>query len=508
MRRKKATINATITGLTFLLTFIPTFIVRRVFLNNLGNELLGLSSLYMNIIGYLSIVEMGVGTAIIFSLYKPFVNKNFKEIKGYLEFYKNFYKTVGIFVLIVGILLIPFLGVFINSNINMFEARLYFILFILNTTISYFFSYKLCILTVAQEGYKISIGTAISKFFISVLQIIFLNIYNSFYIYLIIQIIINLIYYTFMNKYIDRNFKYIFQEKGEIKLEEKNNLIKNVKALFLHKIGSVLVFGTDNIVISSFINLNTVAKFNSYNMIINSLQGLLGTTMSAITPSIGNLLVEDNINLSYNIFKKIFFVNFWIASLVVIALFNTITQFVRLWLGDTQVIDNVTLSILLINVYFQFMRTPIDQFKEAAGLYHTDRFAPIFEGIINLIFSIFLARTIGLSGVLIGTFISNIAVIFWIKPMIVYKNVFKKTVIKYFCMYFFYLSIGLIPLVITNFITKNLKSINNIYALLINCIINIVIVNFIYILIFKNLDEFKYFANIIRGIFFKFKSKC
>lgn len=505
MRRKKATINASITGITFLLTFIPTFIVRRVFLNNLGNELLGLSSLYMNIIGYLSIVEMGIGTAIIFSLYKPFVNNNFKEIKGYLEFYKNFYRIVGSFVLVVGILLIPFLGVFINSNINMFDARLYFILFILNTIISYFFSYKLCILTVAQEGYKISVGAAISKFCISILQIVFLNIYNSFYIYLIIQIIINFLYYIFMNKYVDRNFKYIFEEKGKITLEEKNNLIKNVKALFLHKIGSVLVFGTDNIVISSFINLNTVAKFNSYNMVVTSLQGLLGTTMSAITPSIGNLLVEDNINLSYKIFKKIFFVNFWIASLIVITLYNTLTQFVRLWLGNTQIIDNFTLSILLINVYFQFMRTPVDQFKEAAGLYHRDRFAPILEGIINLIFSIFLARIIGLSGVLIGTLISNITVIFWIKPMIVYKNVFKKTVTKYFCMYFFYLGISVIPLVITNFITKNLKNMNNIYALLTNCFINIIIVNCIYILIFKKFDEFKYFVDIIRGIFLKAK---
>ncbi len=501
MRTKKAAINGLVGILTYLISFLPAMLVRKIFLVQLGEDLLGLSSLYTNIISYLSIIEMGIGSAIIFSLYKPFAEGDRVKVKGYIDYYEKFYKIVGAMILLLGIALIPFLHVFIKDNIDMTRATIYFILFLINTVISYLFSYKLCMLNVAQEGYIVSVGTAISKVIMAILQIIILKLYSSFFFYISIQIVVNLIYYIVLNGYIDKKYDWLKDTSGRIDKHEKSNLIKNVKALFMHKIGYVVVFSTDNLVISSFINLSSVAKYNSYNMIIAAIQGVINNAMAAITPSIGNLLVDNNKEKSIEIHKKLFFMNFWIVSFITISLYNTISQFINIWLGENQLLDMFTVSIILINLYFQLMRSSVEQFKEGSGNYYQDRYASFIEAFINLVFSIILVKKIGIAGVFVGTLISNISVIFWVKPMITYKYVFNKPLRNYFYMYFKYLIIAVIPLFITSFITKDIKESVILNDFILNCIINIFVINGVYLIIFRKNEEFIYFKNLIKGKF-------
>ncbi|MDB1921709.1 O-unit flippase [Clostridium tertium] len=508
MRVKKAAINVIITIITFVIGLLPNFIVRKVFLVNLGNELLGLSSLFSNIVGLLSIVELGIGSAIIFSLYKPFAEGDKVKVKGYLDYYFNFYKKIGFVILGLGFLILPFIKLFIKEEINIFQAQQYFILYLINTVMSYWFTYKICILNVAQEGYKVLIGTTASKVIIALLQILSLKHYPNYYVFLIIQIIINLIYYIIINWYIDKKYRWIKTTHGEITIDEKNSLSQNVKALFLHKIGGVVVFGTDNLLISSFINLVTVSKYNSYNMVINSAQSLISNALASITASVGNLLTEGDRENNYLVHKRLFFLNFWVVSFVTISLFNTIKQFIILWLGHSEVLDVFTVSIILINFYFTLMRLCVDIFKEGGGLYYQDRLAPMFEAVINLISSIILVNLIGLPGVFLGTLISNFTVLFWVKPRIVYKYIFNKSLKEYFIRYFKYVLLALVPLTATAFLTSNLKNINNIWAFILNCLINIVVINVIYLIIFRNSEEFKYYKSLVlETINKKFKNK-
>lgn len=497
MRTKRAGINVVINFITYVISFLPVFIVRRVFLNTLGDELLGLSSLYTNIIGLLSIVELGIGTAIIFSLYKPFADNDRVKIKGYLNYYAKFYRIIGIIILVCGLLITPFLKIFINNDINILEAQGYFILFLLNTLISYMFSYKLSMLYVSQQGYIVAIGTTISKIIIAALQIILLKLAPDFNVYLIIQLVINLIYYLMINRIINKQFEWLNKTDGILDKEEKLELAKNIKALFIHKVGGLLVLSTDNIIISAFINLNVVSKYNSYNLVINSLQNVITTAFSSITASIGNLLTEKNDDKAYEVHKKLYFLNFWIASLVVISLFNTIKQFIILWLGKSQILDDFTVIIILINLYFMLMRSSVDTFKEAGGIYHQDRYSSLFEAGINLIFSIILVRKIGLPGVFIGTLISNFSVLFWVKPKMVYKYVFKKSLKEYYVTYIKYFLITLIMMLITNFATKDLREIYTISAFLLNCIVNLLIINISYITIFYRNKNFKFYKEIV-----------
>ncbi|MBE6055095.1 MAG: O-unit flippase [Clostridium sartagoforme] len=503
MRTKKASINIVVNILTYIIALIPSFIIRKVFLDNLGSELLGLSSLFNNIIGLLSLVELGIGTAIVFSLYKPFAENDRAKVKGYLDYYHKFYTGVAGIVFVLGIIIIPFLRFFTKGEVDLRETSIYFLLYLVNTVISYLFSYKLCLLNVAQEGYKVSLATAISKVIISILQIVFMKMYPSFYIYLIIQIVIQLIYFIVLNKYIDIKNPWLKTTKGIIKLEEKNSLKKNIKALFLHKIGSFIVFSTDNLLISAFINLTTVTIYNSYNMIIGAMQNLLNSGLSGITASIGNLLVEKDEKSAFEVHKKLFLLSFWVVSMIVITLSNTLHQFIAIWMGQDQLIDNLTLIIILINLYFSLMRSVVEKFQEGSGNYYQDRYASLIESAINLVASLILVKIMGLPGIFLGTLLSNILVVFWVKPVVVYKYVFKENVKFYFITYFKYICILLIPLFVCNLVTSKIQTNYNIISFLFNGLLNIVVINLIYLLIFRKNKEFLFFKNTIMKILLK-----
>ncbi|MFR6452005.1 MAG: lipopolysaccharide biosynthesis protein, partial [Clostridium perfringens] len=458
MRTKKAAINSSINILCFFITFIPNLLIRKVFLQSLGSELLGLNSLYTNIVGWLSIIELGIGPAIIFSLYKPYAKNDQKQIRAYIKFYGKFYKVIGFSILLGGMLLSPFLKFFINGEIDLKIATLGFILFLFNSFISYIFSHRLCILNVAQESYKITIGTTISKLLIVVLQLIMFNIYSSFILFILIQLIINFIYFITINIYIKNRFIWLYTGNEELRNVERNGLLKNVKAMFMHKIGSLVIGSTDNIVISKFIGLNILANYTNYQMIIGAVQTIIYTGLNGITASIGNMLADEDCNKAYNIHKKIFFLNFWIVSFIIISLFNTLNQFIGIWVGSEYLLDNLTYSIILINTYFALMRGSVEQFQSGSGNFYQDRYAPIFESIINLVTSVVLVKFIGISGVFIGTLISNLLVVFWTKPYVVYKYIFNKNLFEYFKMYFKYLLIGIVPLIITHNLTSSIKN--------------------------------------------------
>jgi O-antigen/teichoic acid export membrane protein len=504
---KKASINVSVNLLTFILGMLPSFILRKVFLDSLGNELLGLSSLYTSIIGLLSVVELGIGSAIIYSLYKPFAEDNKEKVKGYLNYYSKLYNIVGFVILGSGLLMIPFLSLFIKGQVNLLDAQIYFLLFLINTLITYFFSYKLSIINVAQEGYKISIATTVSKLVIAIIQYSLLKVYPNLYVFIIVQILINSIYFWFMNIHIDKIYPWIKTTIGAIDHEERKSLLTNVKALFLHKIGGILVLGTDSLVISSFINLTIVGIYSSYGMVLGAAQGVISSSLSGVAASVGNLLVAGNNENVYKIHRRLFFLSFWIASFATILLLNTVKPFVLLWLGESQVLDPTTIILLLINFYFFLMRGSVERFKEGGGIYVQDRYAPLVEAAINLIASIFLIKMIGLPGVFLGTLISNVAVIFWIKPKMVYKYIFKKKLSEYFLMYFKFLAIACIPLTITYIATIPLKEITSIYALAGNCLINTVVINLIYYLVFRNNEEFKYFQGLLVNLFEKAKNR-
>lgn len=494
MRTRKATINIIVSIITYMVGYIPQFLIRKIFLEALGDNLLGVSSLYSNIIGYLSIAELGIGSAIIYSLYEPYEKRDKDIVSQLINFYSKIYKLIGLFILCMGLIIMPFIHLLIKDNpIELSELRICFMIILVDTAVSYFYSYKQSLLFVNQENYLVSIASTLSKLALSIIQVLILKLIPNFSIFLLAQLFTNLMYYIFLNKYIDHKFSWIDKKAKNLDPTVKRILFRDIKALFIHKFGGVAVSGTDNLIMAAFINLEAVARFNSYNMVLNALKNMFGTAMNSLTPSIGNLLVTRSKEYALEIHNRIFFLTYWISSIVIIICYNCLTQFVILWLGESQIIDNYSLILIYINLYFSMMRTSVEKFKDGSGNFYQDRFAPIIEGILNLIISVISVQYIGMAGIFLGTVISNFAVIFWTKPYITYKYVFQISVQEYYKRYFLYAFIFIVNLNISHVITMTLAKIYTIPMLVANLLVNFFVINALLLIWFAKNKDFKYF---------------
>ncbi|MFX0548409.1 lipopolysaccharide biosynthesis protein [Hathewaya histolytica] len=481
---------------TYILLMLVTFLNRKVFLNLLGDDIAGFQGLLQNILSFLNLIESGVGMAIMFSLYKPFAEDNKAQIKSAVKLYSKIYKICGSILIVAGIILTSMLHIFVKEQIPMVYAKICFLLYIADTSLTYFFSYKTCLLYASENGYVISFWDFVFKFIRAVVQIIILYIYKSFIIFIAIQILTNIGYLIVINYSVNKKFPWYKDVKAG-KVEGKKDIIKNIKALFIHKIGGFVVFSTDNLLISYFLNFKVVALYTNYNMIISFCQNFINKIFEGIAASIGNLLTEGNREKSFSVFKKLFFFNFWIASFVTICLYNAIDQVVELWLGNKFLLERPVLIVLLLNFYITAMRMCVDRFKESAGLYYEDRYAPLIESTINLVFSIVLLKRFGLIGVFIGTLISNLSVIFWVKPKIVFNKVFNKSLAEYLFHYLKYMCYALVPFILTRITSKYLHVSNKFLDFLLNCILSVIIINLSYAIMFYKTEEFQYYKKIL-----------
>ena len=255
-------------GSNFIEYFIKalfTFITRTVFIYYLGKEALGLNGLFTNILSMLSLVELGVGAAINFGLYKPLADKDDKKISALMNFYRKTYRKVGISVIIIGGFLTFFLKYLISDIDAIENVYIIYILYLLNTATSYFISYKETLITADQKKYKIVPIEITFLFLLNLLQIIFLVLTKNFIVYLFIQLIVQFLQRLVTNIFITKQYKNINFNTTD-QLDEKDMLVikKNVKAMFFHKIGDYCINGTDNLIISSFINIVTVGLYSNY----------------------------------------------------------------------------------------------------------------------------------------------------------------------------------------------------------------------------------------------------
>ncbi|MCX0369026.1 lipopolysaccharide biosynthesis protein, partial [Clostridium perfringens] len=265
-----------------------------------------------------------------------------------------------------------------------------------------------------------------------------------------------------------------------------------IRAMFLHNIGGYLVFSTDNILISSFINVSTVGLYSNYTMIIGQLSGLLSPVISGIGAGVGNLIATENEEKIYEIFKTTFFISFWIYSFATIFLYNLLEPFINWWIGEGYLLNKFVFLVVLFNFYINGMRSVIGTYKSKAGLFVQDKYMPALEGVVNLVMSLILIKYLGLVGVFLGTTISTLIIPFWNQPRIVYKELLKKSVSKYFITYLVYLMIMLGVGWITANLCNLIVSGYSFTSLIVRGVVCVIIPNTIYFILFFNTREFQY----------------
>lgn len=501
MRTNHSIKNILISIFSQVVIVLLGFLSRKIFIDSLGADYLGVNGLLTNVLSIMALVEGGIGISIVYNLYKPLAEGDRNKIIALVQLYKKAYGILAIIILIISIILFPFMGRLMKDGSSISHLSIIYFLFVAKNMISYLNAHKWSLINADQRGYVLARTNLIFQVATIVARIIILLVTKNYILYLSIELLFYGLQSIINGSIVNKRYSYIkTKEKYTIDLEVKENLIKNVKAMFLHNIGGYLVFGTDNILISAFISIATVGIYSNYTMITQQLAALVNPILGGIGASVGNLIATESSEKNYSIFKVSFLVNFWIYSFCVIFLYNLLEPFIRWWLGKQYLLGNLTFIFILINFYLDGMRSAISTFKNKAGLFTQDKYAPVIEGLINLISSLILVRYYGIAGIFMGTTISTIATVLWTQPLIVYKNIFKKSVWSYFKKYGYFASLT----VITCFIVSNICTVmiigHSFMSLVMRGIICLILPNLIYLSIFYKSAEFKYIKAVLRNV--------
>lgn len=484
------------------LTIIIGFLVQKVFLSILGTEYLGLNSLYTNIVSMLAIADLGIGSAIIYNLYEPVAKNKKEKIKSLMRFYRNTYRIISLIIFVIGLILIPFLGTIVGkTTIPNFELIILFILFLLDTVSSYLLSYKRSLLYADQKIYITSIVHLGYLVIMNSLLIGCLLLTKNYYLYLIIKIICRILENVVICIIADKKYPYL-KEKEVKKLSKEtiNDIILKVKGLIFHKIGSFFVLGTDNIIISMFLGVTIVGLYNNYYLVIYALTTLICQGFTSFTASVGNLLALESKDRIFQVFKRIRFLNYLVASYTAVSILVVMESFISCWYGAEYLLDTSVLIVLVINYYLTVMRYNISIFKEAAGIFHEDRYVPIVESIVNIVASLILLKFFGLAGVFLGTIISNLILHFYSYPKYVYKELFKDNYKNYFKSIFTYFILFIFIASFTFIVCSIIKVDSPLVQMIINIGISLIIPNLINYIFLHRKEEFNYLKELINKI--------
>lgn len=440
----------------FIIVNIFAFVMRTLLVKSIGIEYAGLNSLLTNIIGVLNITEFGLSTAVGYSLYKPLFNKNYDEINNILALFKKLYRIIASVILVLGLIICAFIDSFVNTSINLIEVKICFVLYLSVSVISYLLTFLQILPTADQKNYiivKIQNNGKIIKNFIQILIIIYIK---NFYLWLISEVVSSVLIFSITNIRIKKEYpeyKSINNINTKKMFKKYRSIIKNTKNLMFHKIGGLMVYQTDNILISYFGSLTDVGIYANYMMIYTLLTGCIEQTFIGISASIGNLIVEKNNNKVFKIWREMYSIMMFVTFFCGYCFYKLANPFISVWLGPEYNLSLIVVFGITLNTMFRIIKNPIDKYKETYGIFD-DIWAPISESAINFIISVILGIKYGVLGIVIGTVVSNtIFTIIW-KPFIVFKRGFKIKYIEFIKINTKLLTIGLIGTVICNFIMK------------------------------------------------------
>ena len=436
MDRKRSVLNIAVSIIFRFLILVTSLITRRYLIQYIGNEINGLDSLYVSILGFLSVAELGVGTAIVFCMYTPIVEKNNEKVAALYQLFTKVYLVIGGVILTVGIALMPFIP-YIAKDYAQLDVNIYrtFFLTLVSVVLTYAFNSKLSLINAYKNNY---ISTAISSSGVVlqyILQAIVVVLTSSYEFYLICKIFTVLLQWGVTDYVARRKYAHVISMSPQkVDNATKQDIMRNIKALFLQRIGGILVDSTSSIIISAFIGIVILGKYSNYSMIAVAVISIISLFFTPLTSIIGHLYVENKDTLK-NYFFTFYSINYILGVVFFVGYYAVIDNLVELMLGDNLQLSRSISFVITLNYFVKFMRQSYILFKDATGTFYEDRWRPLIEGCINIILSILfvvLFRNIwgedyGVVGVCIATIITNLTVCHTMEPYVLYKKVFKSS---------------------------------------------------------------------------------
>ena len=493
-RTKNALRNTKYSLIAKIIHLILGFASRTVFIYVLGSSYLGINGLYSEILSVLSFADLGFGTAMTFAMYSPVARKDYQQTVRLLDFYRKVYRVVALIILLLGLAILPFLQYLVKGAdmLSVFDLRLYFVLFLLNTVFSYFVTYKYSYINALQQNWLITRINMILNSLTVIVQMITILLFKSFLFYLLTQTVLLLGSRLIIAGYLDKKYP-ILTEKPETPLntEERRTILHEVRGLAVHKFSSVAVHQTDNILISSLTELGVLAVgfVSNYNLLINAVLGFVAQIFDSITSGFGNLVASS----SRENFRKVFivanFINFWIYGFCCIAFFILIPPFITLWIGSDKLIDSVSFFLIIINCYLQGQCTVFNNARNAVGDFNKDKWWALVQALVNLIVSVICARKIGLVGIYIGTVASRMIYVIF-RPYSTYKIMFNRNCGEYYVQLGKYFSSAMLAGVLTWLITSKILGSVTILRFLLATVTVTIIPNVTFYLLYRRTDAY------------------
>ncbi len=491
-------------GIVYQITsIILGFFGRTVFIYFLNSEYLGISGLFTNILNILSLSEMGFSSAIAFHLYGYLAREDKESITGIMNFYKKVYRVVAVCVLAVGLSVVPFLRFVIkDTSFDITYVGIVYVIYLMNTVVSYLYSYKFTIAIADQKNYILTNISTIFQFLTTIANILSLIIFRNYIIYLIIGIVLSLIGNYCKTKEVSRRYPYL-RENTKIDPEVKKKIVADVKNIFAGKLSTVIVTSTDNILISALINISTVGIYSNYSMMIGYVQSFLTQFTSATQASIGNMIASESKEHSYIVLKKLTTIIYFAVSFCSVSLFVLLNPFMNLWLGKEYLLDVPVVVWCVLSFYIQIIKAPVWYSLGGVGYFAQDRDISIIGAVSNLIISIVCAYKWGLSGIFMGTVFSQL--IQWVLKMTLFIKKFLEIETREYIALSVKLLLQTIFLCGLTYLICDLCQFSNVYLdFIVKVIMCIVIPNIFNVTLYRKTDAFEYLIGVTKRTVRKF----
>lgn len=494
-RSKNAKRNIVFGILNRMIMILFPFAIRTVILYILGSEYLGLDSLFSSILSFLSLAELGVGSALVFSMYRPIAEGDADMICALLNLYRRLYRYIGTFIFGAGILLIPFLQKLVKGDcppdINLY---ILYLVYLFNTVLTYWmYGYKQSLLTAHQRSDIVSRFSLILQSGMYLVQIAALYLSRSYYLYILWLPVCTAATNLTLSSITDRMYPE-YQCRGEISREKQEDIRKKVFALFGTKANSIVLHALDNIVISAFLGLTMVGLYGNYYYIMSAIVSMITIIYNAITAGIGNSLTVENDSKNFFDFKVLTFANFWLVSFCSVSLLCLYQPFMKLWVKEKNMLDMTVVVLLVIYFYVYQIRKVVLTYKDAGGIWWEDRYRPYIVSVVNLVGNIILVQIIGIYGVILSTIISMLVSI-PIENHTVFRFVFHRSAGSFYIKNALYTALTLLLCLITFWICS--FSPDGIPGLLIRMGICLLVPNSIIVLLFQRTEEFRHVLKLL-----------
>ena len=458
-RTRKSILNAEVNIIFYFLGIFVAFFSRKIFLDCLGADFIGLTGTLMSILSLLNLSELGIGISVCYFLFKPLADGNQQKISDILSLLGFLYKRIGQFILASGIVISIFFPlIFRNNTMPLSIVYFAFYSFLCSNAIGYFINYRQTLLDADQKLYLVSIYSESFSLIKSAIQILLAIYYKNLYVWVAIEFVASLVQCWVLNWKINKEYPWLKTNKdqGPALLKEYPDVLKKTKQIVIHQMKDFLLTKSDEIMIFSFVSLKMVAYYGNYVMIITKLSTLFLTFFSGMAAGIGNLVAESNKKHIMDIFWQLSAAKYLTAGILVITLSFLINPLICWWLGDKYQLNWIIVTLFMINLYIMQTRPIVDMFNHSYGLYG-DIWAAWVEGIVNITVTIAIAFKWGIIGILMGKIVSLfIIVVIW-KPYYLYSKGFKESVWDYWkgvLMYYFCFALAFAYLFITMHLFK------------------------------------------------------